>query len=73
MSEGRWECLRYAVLALSERERLLLQLTRIDGLSPDDLAIVLGCPREEAESDLRRAERGLEKLLSRRPTLPREA
>lgn len=73
MSAPRWEVLRRAVHALSERERLLLQLTRIDGLSPDDLAIILGCPRHQVVSDLRRAESGLERLLSGQSPLSQEA
>ncbi len=73
MSDARWEALRQAVWALSERERLLLQLTRLDGLSAEDLALVLGCRRGQVQGELRDAESGLARRLKAAALRSKEA
>ena len=64
MTRPRRDDLRHAVQSLTERQRLLLQLTRLDGLSTDDLALVLGCQEAQVAGELRAAECGLERHLS---------
>jgi RNA polymerase sigma-70 factor, ECF subfamily len=57
--------LRMAINQLSERDREVLLLSAWEGLSPVELAAVLGCSRTAAATRLHRARKRLETALER--------
>ena len=58
------ESLRRAVQTLEGDDRLMLVLSRLEGLSSAEVARVLGCSEQAAERNLQRAEARLCRSLS---------
>ena len=57
-------CALRALAKLSERDRDLLLLAAWDGLTADEIAVVVGCSRAAAKVRLHRARRRLQRTLA---------
>lgn len=64
MKARNLESLRRAVQTLEGDDRLMLVLSRLEGLSSAEVARVLGCSEQAAEINLQRAEARLSRSLT---------